>query len=208
MTETEWLSLSQAAKMLGVHPGTVRNWSDHGVLPVHRTQGGHRRFRRSDVELWLQSQRTNQPNQYDLMVQTALRKVRVQISEGFLNEQAWYSKLDAEVKEQYRQSGRAMLQGMIGFANSNGATAAAEGRALGFDYASRARRYGLSAAEATQAFLFFRNMLMEAMLTIYEDASVRSPEAWGQMFRKVNAFADQILTTLLDTFEVYDRSQP
>ena len=42
----EWLSLSDAAKLLGVHPSTVRLWSDKGVLPTHRTSGGHRRYRR------------------------------------------------------------------------------------------------------------------------------------------------------------------
>lgn len=32
----EWLSLSDAAEVLGVHPSTVRLWSDKGVLPVHK----------------------------------------------------------------------------------------------------------------------------------------------------------------------------
>ncbi len=40
----EWLSLSDAARLLGVHPSTVRLWSDKGVLPTHRTSGGHRRY--------------------------------------------------------------------------------------------------------------------------------------------------------------------
>ncbi|MBM3126742.1 MAG: MerR family DNA-binding transcriptional regulator, partial [Chloroflexi bacterium] len=39
MTE-EWLSLSDTAKVLGVHPSTVRLWSDKGLLPTHKTQGG------------------------------------------------------------------------------------------------------------------------------------------------------------------------
>jgi excisionase family DNA binding protein len=47
----EWFSLSQAAKQLGVHPSTVRAWADHGYIPSQRTQGGHRRFRRYDIEV-------------------------------------------------------------------------------------------------------------------------------------------------------------
>ncbi len=49
MNMDEWLSLSDAAKLLGVHPSTVRLWSDKGVLPTHRTSGGHRRYRRNEV---------------------------------------------------------------------------------------------------------------------------------------------------------------
>ena len=30
----EWLSLKGAAELLGVHPSTVRLWSDKGVLPT------------------------------------------------------------------------------------------------------------------------------------------------------------------------------
>ena len=38
--QMEWLSLSDAAEYLGVHPSTVRAWADKGDLPVHRTAGG------------------------------------------------------------------------------------------------------------------------------------------------------------------------
>lgn len=207
----DWLSLSQAAEMLGVHPGTVRNWSDRGVLPAQRTQGGHRRFRRSDVELWMQAQRAQQPADLNLVVQNALRNTRFQIGEGRLENQTWYSKLDAEAREQYRQSGRALLQGMISFLNADPAAiderqARAEAQALGYEYAARGRRYGLSSLEATHAFLFFRNLLVEAMLNVYEAAAVRSPSVWGELFRGVNVFTDQILVTLLETFEAYQRA--
>src|SRR5512144_1541977 len=115
----EWLSLSEAASVLGVHPGTVRNWSDQGVLPVHRTQGGHRRYVRSEIELWLQSQRAAGPGDLNLVAQTALRTTRLQVSEGRLNAETWYAKLDEEAREQYRQSGRALLQGMIDYLASD-----------------------------------------------------------------------------------------
>ena len=45
----EWMSLGDVAKLLGVHPGTVRKWSDQGMVPTHRTQGGHRRYMRSEL---------------------------------------------------------------------------------------------------------------------------------------------------------------
>jgi excisionase family DNA binding protein len=203
---SDWLSLSKVASILGVHPSTVRSWSDQGVLPVHRTQGGHRRYLRSEVELWLQSKRADGPADVNLVVQNALRNTRFQISEGRLKSEEWYKKLDEEARNQYRMSGRALLQGLISYMNSNGKKANAEAEALGYEYASRGRRYGLSFIEATHAFLFFRNLLMESMLSVYEAASVSSAYAWSDMFRRVNAFTDQILITLMETYEAYQRA--
>lgn len=201
----EWLSLSQVSKILGVHPSTVRNWSDQGHLPVHRTKGGHRRYRRSEVELWLQSQREDGPSESHLVVQNALKRTRIHISEGRLESESWYQKLDGDAREQYRRSGRALLQGLSGSLATDGESAEAEARSLGYEYASRGWRYGLSCSEATHAFLFFRNMLMDSMLAVYEAAAVNSPRAWSDMFRKINAFTDQIQITLLETYDAYQR---
>ncbi|MEW5868097.1 MAG: helix-turn-helix domain-containing protein [Chloroflexota bacterium] len=202
----EWLSLSDVAKLLGVHPSTVRNWSDRGVLPVHRTNGGHRRYLRTELDIWMQSQRAEGPGEASMVIQNALRKTRFQISEGRLAGEAWYNKLDDDARQQYRMSGRALLQGLINFMNSDGEQAAAEAETLGYEYAARGRRYELDSVEATHAFLFFRNMLIESMLTVYESAAVHSPHAWSNMMRRINNFTDQILITLLETYEAYHRS--
>jgi excisionase family DNA binding protein len=202
---SEWLSLSDIAELLGIHPSTVRLWSDKGALPVHRTQGGHRRYLRSEVDLWRQSQRANGKTEAHLVIQNALKNTRFQVSEGHLVAEAWYSKLDDEAREMYRKSGRTLLEGLFSFLASHGKTAAAEAQSLGYEYASRGRRYGLSVAEAVHAFLFFRNVLMNSMLAVYEAAAVQSPEAWSDMFRKINEYTDQILVTLLETYEAYER---
>jgi len=49
----EWLTLGQAAAFLGAAQSTVRKWADSGRLPAFYTPGGHRRFRRSDLEAFL-----------------------------------------------------------------------------------------------------------------------------------------------------------
>ncbi len=201
----DWLNLSEVSKLLGVHPSTVRNWSDKGHLPVHRTKGGHRRFRRAELELWMQAQQVNGAEESQLVVQNALKHTRIQIGEGRLETEGWYQKLDDDAREKYRRSGRALLHGLAGYLTSDGDAAQAEARALGYEYASRGWRYGLSCAEATHAFLFFRNVLLDSMLRVYEAASVRSPHAWSGMFRRINAFTDQIQITLLETYDAYQR---
>lgn len=201
----DWLSLSEVADILGVHPSTVRSWSDQGALPVHRTQGGHRRYLRSEVELWMLSQSANGSGDARLVVQNALKNTRFRISEGRLSQEPWYIKLDGEAREQYRQSGRRLMQGLVDFLTSDGKLAEAEAHAIGYEYASRGRRHGLSVTDAADAFLFFRNTLLESMLAVYEAAAVQSPFAWSDMFRKINAFTDRIMLALLDTYEAYQR---
>ena len=52
-TEPDWLTLGQAAKFLGVAQSTIRKWSDQGRVPAFYTPGGHRRYRRRDLEAFL-----------------------------------------------------------------------------------------------------------------------------------------------------------
>jgi excisionase family DNA binding protein len=52
-SDPDWLTLGQAAKYLGVAQSTIRKWSDQGLLPAFYTPGGHRRFRRRDLDSFL-----------------------------------------------------------------------------------------------------------------------------------------------------------
>jgi excisionase family DNA binding protein len=52
-SEPDWLTLGQAAKFLGVAQSTIRKWSDQGRVPAFYTPGGHRRYRRRDLETFL-----------------------------------------------------------------------------------------------------------------------------------------------------------
>jgi excisionase family DNA binding protein len=51
--DSEWLTLGQAARFLGVAQSTIRKWSDNGRVPAFYTPGGHRRYRRADLETFL-----------------------------------------------------------------------------------------------------------------------------------------------------------
>jgi excisionase family DNA binding protein len=46
----DWLTLGEAARYLGVAQSTIRKWSDGGRLRAFYTPGGHRRFRRGDLD--------------------------------------------------------------------------------------------------------------------------------------------------------------
>jgi excisionase family DNA binding protein len=201
MHMNEWLSLSAAAELLGVHPSTVRLWSDKGLLPVHRTQGGHRRYKRDEVVLWAQTAREVRTVQPEDMMQSAIRNVRMQVTEGKLEAESWYQKLDNEARMQYRQSSRSLFQGLMNYLASTNEEAASEAFAVGYEYASRARRYNLSYVDAARAFMFFRNVLIQSVMKVYSEANIPSGKAWEEMLGKMHTFTDQILISLLQTYQ-------
>jgi len=54
---SEMLTPGDVARLLGVSSKTVARWERGGQLPGIRTLGGHRRFRRSDVEAAIEAAR-------------------------------------------------------------------------------------------------------------------------------------------------------
>jgi excisionase family DNA binding protein len=201
----EWLSLSEVAELLGVHPSTVRNWADAGTLPAHRTQGGHRRFQREAIELWQDSQRVRDPQDANVLAQSALGFARMQITEGRLEEEDWYQKLSEEARDAYRKSGRQLMQGLMRYQTEGEETAKREAHAIGVDYASLGRRHGLTSIQAAQAFLFFRNVLQESTLHVFEAAAIQTPAMWGELFRRISGYTDEILLALLETYQAFER---
>ncbi len=196
----KWLSLSGAAKVLGVHPSTVRLWSDKGVLPTHKTQGGHRRYKQVELSLWAESNQMSGEIEPEHMMQEVIKTVRMQISEGRLQAESWYQKLDEDARAQYRMSSRSLFHGLMNYVATHGADAESEAYAIGYEYASRAHRYSLNYVDAAQAFLFFRNTLIDSVIKVYREANVSSGKT-VETFGKMYAFTDDILISLLQTFQ-------
>ncbi|MBI5955252.1 MAG: MerR family DNA-binding transcriptional regulator [Chloroflexi bacterium] len=202
----KWLSLSGAAKVLGVHPSTVRLWSDKGILPVHKTQGGHRRYKHGEISLWAESNQKPHEIEPERMMQEVSKNVRMQISEGHLQAESWYQKLDEDARTQYRMSGRSLFHGLMTYVATNGADAANEAYAIGYEYASRAHRYSLNYVDAVRAFLFFRNTLINSVIKVYQEANVPSGQT-AETFGRMYSFTDDILVSLLQTFQTLNSSR-
>jgi excisionase family DNA binding protein len=48
--EPRLLTVAQVAKQLGVHPNTVRNWCDKGLLECVKLPTGYRRFTQDSID--------------------------------------------------------------------------------------------------------------------------------------------------------------
>lgn len=201
----DWLSLGEAAELLGVHPSTVRRWADEGHLPVRRTAGGHRRFLRTEIELWSAARRAEKPEPIFVMVQHAISRTRLELADGQMRKQSWYQKLSQAEKDRYRDSSRRLLNELARSTDEESEAARENARILGEDYAHMGLRAGMSLREAIEAFQFFREFLMESIFNLYENAGISSAHAWGEMRRRASRFTNLVLLAMVEAYQGQDR---
>ncbi|MBN1564619.1 MAG: helix-turn-helix domain-containing protein [Anaerolineae bacterium] len=200
---SEWVSLGEAAEIIGVHPATIRNWAERGELPFRRTPGGHRRFRRSDLQNWLDSNRITQPTEAQMVVQSALGRARLEIGErNKITEQDWYSTLNTEARSIMRQQGLRLMEALIRhLANPASKTELKTAQAIGQVYGDLLQRQGLTLSQALEGYFYFADFLLEAVIQMAETNATRSPGSWGDMLHHMNNFTREILVAMIIIYE-------
>jgi excisionase family DNA binding protein len=198
----EWLSLREAADMLGMHPATVRLWADRNEIPSRRTSGGHRRFRRSDIETRLRQEAEPKPNPAaQLLVQSVLGRVRFAFTDGTLDTLPWYQHFDEEARMAYRQLGRRLLDLLLRAVNdsTNKEELQHEAIQLGTEYGSITRKSRVPVADAVRAFLYFRTLIDESVLQLVEIHGGREQDIpWGESLYQIQALTNEILPALIE----------
>ena len=198
----EWLSLREAAAMLGMHPATVRLWADRNELPSRRTSGGHRRFRRSDIEARLRQDAEPKPNPAaQLLVQSVLGRVRFAFTDGTLDTLPWYQHFNEDARMAYRQLGRRMLDLLLRAINdtTNKEELRCEAIQLGTEYGSITRKSHVPVADAVRAFLYFRTLIDESVLQLVEVRGGREQDIpWGESLYHIQALTNEILPALIE----------
>lgn len=194
-SQEQWLGLSEAAELLGVHPSTVRAWADQGKLPVQRTPGGHRRFARAEIEAILAGGRRG-GGEAQIVMENVIGRTRLEMPR--LRDQAWYARLTESQRTAYREESRRLL-GQIGSLISEPVSEQAEH--IGHDYARISLDAGMSLEEAVEAFLFFRSFLLESIFNLSE---VQAAHSWGSLYKQATQFTDRVLLALLEGYQQPD----
>lgn len=199
---SEWVSLRQAADILGVHPATVRNWADKGELISRRTPGNHRRFRKSDLTQYAQSQGELQPIEVKIIIQNALGQTRMQVGDGNLEDVPWYKAMSEATRKGMRTLGRRTLEDLRAYlAGGAQDKDLANAITLGKDYATDLIRDELTLPQAMRGFFYFSDFVMNSILTWSEITPPRSASEWAVLLRQVNTFMNAMLLSIVEYYE-------
>jgi excisionase family DNA binding protein len=198
--EDRSLTIAQAAKILGVHPLTLRNWSEKGLIPFYRTPGGHRRFREQVVADFLTGMSHN-PEARELALVTsthqALRRVLDKPLSSPVVQPVWQQNLSEQQRVTMRGLGQQLLEMTLHYAAGNADESTLEkGRELGQDYGRVVRNFGWSITEAVATFNFFRDRVIGSTFQAQHTDSAQT-----QLYQRLNQFFNEVLLAMIQTVE-------
>jgi excisionase family DNA binding protein len=202
--EEEWLSLTDAATQLGVHPATLRRWANEGKIAVMITPGGHRRFLRGDVLALGQTQVQPRPASVEqVWAQQALTQTRQELQTH--QHEHWLARQTGTEREEMRLLGRRLmgvLMQYIALADDDHGRGPilAEANTLGEQYGRYARQQQISLSEALQATMFFRDTLVEAAIELPTSARTHT-EANSRLLRRISTILNHVQLAVARAYE-------
>jgi excisionase family DNA binding protein len=206
----EWLSLSKAAERLGVHRTTLRRWADAGKVPCFLTPGGHRRFRSDDLGAWMEQQQRTMTlaPQTRVLVQSAVRFARHDMSSQHVANEPWHQAFDRETdRQEMRDTGRKLLGLAIQYTGrtSQHEPLLREARLIAEFYGRQSAIHRIALVDTMRAYFFFRESLLRmtrpglANRGQYDAEDVR-------IHREMRRFLDEAMYACLASYEATCRS--
>ena len=188
--KTRWLSLGDACRLLHVSQAALRQWADGGFLRVYRTPGGHRRFLRDDLHALTDGSSSFPDADKDRELEgSVLRRIRRRLHQETVASQTWYRSVDTQGRDRMRLFGRRLLsilaQQLLLRQRRQGALE--ESHLLGREYGTEMADRGVSLKETVEAFIFFRNMVLDSAAT----------DSWGRILE----FADRVLLGVTESYQ-------
>jgi excisionase family DNA binding protein len=207
MTEKpNWLSISQAAKYLGVHFTTLRRWSDEGLIEFVRTPGGKRKYQQSTLDTFINHHKSQTKGSMELSTiqAAAVLKTRETIQNVKVSEQGWYNKLSADQRVGMRGTGNKLVALMLQYTarEDNNIVFLEQAKQISKQYGEICYSLDLSITECIQTFLMFRQPMLNS---IHETGYLQSinDSVNQHIFERMNRFLDEILLTMVDEYNKF-----
>jgi excisionase family DNA binding protein len=206
--ESRWLSLGEASQLLGVHFTTLRRWADAGAVPCIRTPGGHRRFRRADLEHWMEGTHSTAlvPAQ-DALVQSAVGYARQEMAEQGIHGEPWHAAFSgSEDRREMAEMGRSLFGLAFRFITrtQRRERVLKEGQRIGQYYGQQCAERGVPLVETARAFIFFRRSLVQAVGPGQAGMGQFDAED-ARIQRNLNHYLDEVLCACLESYEQHCR---
>lgn len=159
--DPDWVGLSEASRVLGVSPATLRRWSDAGRLRVFTTPGGHRRFSRSALERMLPADRGRRPAIGGAgLTPSRIARTYRRASRDIAPELPWVLALTDEQRLLFRERGHVLAASLLQHLDATRLESSAhhleEASRSAEDYGQVAAKLGLSLSQTVEGFLRFR----------------------------------------------------
>lgn len=196
---SDWLTLSDASELLGVHPSTLRRWADDEAVPCVRTPGGHRRFRQRDLNTWAEGGRSvPMANGPDHLVQSAVGHTRQEMARQQVSHESWYTAFALEKdRQEMRDSGRRLFGLAVQYMSrtKENEPVLHEGQRIGSFYGAKTAEQGISLVDTVRALSFFRESLLQAA------SPGQGDEEDMRIRHQLRCFMDEVLYACLATYE-------
>ena len=189
---TDWLSLAEAAVLLGVHPSTLRRWSDEDRLPSIRTSGGHRRFDRMVIEQFIITQ-GSEPTE----AQPAAPLVIVEDETA-----PWRTVFKGQTLEDVRGLGQRLLGLLMQFLTrqTEDERFLAESRRVGQIYGQESAQSGLAMLDTVEAFLYFRSHFTQMTIQLPAFPRAGDDDEMRRLHTRIDKFMNEVLLGVIEGY--------
>lgn len=200
-----WVTLTEACRLLGVSPSTVRRWGDSGVVRTYVTPGGHRRFSRVGLEAMLPGRPTARPSLTDLgeTAQSLARGYRRSADDAPAHI-PWVAELDDAERERFRGYGRGIVTSLIAALDTDDAARRVELLRSAEDacanYGRLAAGEALGASMTADIFLRYRRPFLDELASVARRREFDATDT-SALIADANAALDDLLLATLRGWE-------
>jgi hypothetical protein len=137
------------------------------------------------------------------VIQNVLGRTRFRLTGGALSGEAWYLRLDEEMKREHREIGRELLVLFEKFLSSEEPRGESleNARRIGRRYERMGRRANLSLVETTRAYLMFRQLLSETVYDMLAATGSQGPIDMNLIHHRTVILSNEVLLAMIEEHE-------